>query len=345
MKSSYEFITGNEAVVKGAIFAGAKVMFGYPITPSTEILEGWIKQAATNKNMEYLQTEDETAAGFALSGALLAGEKAFTATAGPGHILMQDPLSMAENLRLPFVCIVMQRGGPSTGTVNFSQQEVDLAAFGGNGDGLRVVYSASTVSELYTLAAKSFSTAWKHRFPTILLGDGHIAKMRTKVRLSPPIKTINASSILKEQSASTNLRNCYSSEKSFGEKLEKDIADWQASKKVIAECELFETRDASEIIFAHGSVAETVKEAVMRMRKSGRKIGLLRPITLRPLSTEKICEVTKKAKKAYVVESAMGQLARMIKSEVAGLNTPFVEINKPAQIFSVEEIIKKIKTS
>ena len=155
-----------------------------------EILQGWIVAAETDDSLKYLQTEDETSAGFAVCGALLAGTKAFTATAGPGTILMQDPLSMAENLRLPFVSIIMQRGGPSTGTVNFSQQEVNLSAFGGNGDGLRFVYSASTVEEMYTLTIKAFSTAWRYRFPTFVLGDGHLAKMRMKANLTKPINSV-----------------------------------------------------------------------------------------------------------------------------------------------------------
>ncbi|PIX29925.1 ferredoxin oxidoreductase, partial [Candidatus Berkelbacteria bacterium CG_4_8_14_3_um_filter_42_13] len=128
------------------------MFFGYPITPATEILEGWIKTAEGDKTLNYLQTEDEIAAGFGVIGAILGGKKAFTATAGVGHVLMQDPISMAESERLPFVGIIVQRGGPSTGTVIFSQQEVDLAALGGNGDGLRIVYSAGSVSEVYSLS-------------------------------------------------------------------------------------------------------------------------------------------------------------------------------------------------
>ena len=111
-------------VVKACIDAGAKMMFGYPITPGTEILSHWIREAQTDKSLKYLQTEDEIAAGFCVCGAVLAGEKAFTATAGPGTVLMQDALSMADGMRLPVVVIVVQRGGPSSGTVIYSQQGI-----------------------------------------------------------------------------------------------------------------------------------------------------------------------------------------------------------------------------
>jgi len=119
-----QFLTGAEVVVKACIDAGAKMMFGYPITPGTEILSHWIREAQTDKSLKYLQTEDEIAAGFCVCGAVLAGEKAFTATAGPGTVLMQDALSMADGMRLPVVVIVVQRGGPSSGTVIYSQQGI-----------------------------------------------------------------------------------------------------------------------------------------------------------------------------------------------------------------------------
>lgn len=340
-----EFLTGNEAAVRGILAAGADIMFGYPITPSTEILEGWIAEAGKNKKLQYLQTEDETAAGFAVIGSLLAGAKAFTATAGPGHTLMQDPLSMAENLRLPFVEIVMQRGGPSTGTVNYSQQEVNLAAFGGNGDGLRIVYSASTVKEMYELSAKAFSTAWKFRFPTVLLGDGYLAKMRSKVKLTPPLKPINSSLILKEGKTPTHLRNCYSSEALFGEVLKKNVTDWNEMRSRVVESDTYKTTDAKEIIIAHGLIADATRETVDILRQQKQKIGLFRPITLHPFDTEKLVHILKHVKRIYIVESSLNQLSRIVKYELANrFKNQIIEIVKPAESFSSEEIARKISS-
>jgi 2-oxoglutarate ferredoxin oxidoreductase subunit alpha len=342
MSQCHEFITGSEAVVRGALEAGADVMFGYPITPSTEILQGWITEAEKDSKLKYLQTEDETSAGFAVCGALLAGAKAFTATAGPGTVLMQDPLSMAENLRLPFVTFVMQRGGPSTGTVNFSQQEVNLAAFGGNGDGLRIVYSASTVLELYSLAAKAFSVAWKYRFPTFVLGDGHLAKMQTKVRLIPQLKPIRSKPILREAELPTFLRNCYSNEETFGQKLQKNIEDWNELISVIAEYETYKIKQVDELIVAHGSVADVAKDAIDILQSHGKKIGLFRPITVHPFPGKHFRDMVSDVKKVYIVESSLNQLARIVKYEANGLKTEMVEISKPAIGFTAEEIAGKI---
>jgi len=337
------FITGNEAAVLGAIDAGAEVMFGYPITPASEILQGWINKAEENKNLQYLQTEDEIAAGFGVLGVVLGGKKAFVASAGPGHILLQDSLAMAENLRLPFVGIMMQRGGPSTGTVNFSQQEVNLAAFGGNGDGLRIVYSASSVSELYELVIQVFNDAWQYRWPAIILGDGYLGKTRSTVLLKKPGQLIPSYPILEEKTPSTHLRNCYSSEESFGEVLKKNITDWNKNKSVIAKSESLQTEEAEILIVAHGLVASAAKEAIIHLNAEKIKAGLFRPITLNPLDSVALKEIAQKVKKIFIIESALNQLARIIKYELAGKETKFIEIAKPAEGFTPEEIITRIK--
>lgn len=336
-------ITGNEAAVLGALDAGAKAMFGYPITPATEILEGFIEKAQDDSTLKTLQTEDEIAAGFGVIGAILGGVKAFTASAGPGHILLQDPIAMAENMRLPFVGIMMQRGGPSTGTVNFSQQEVNLAAFGGNGDGLRIVYSASSVAEMYDLVIKAFSSAWKYRFPAIVLGDGYLGKMKQNVTLKKSLNSVQSEKILLEAKQPTYLRNCYSSEAEFGEKLLEHIADWNDLKTKVAEAENFKIAGAQDLIISHGLVASAAKEAVIKLRKQGSKIGLFRPITLHPLDTKGLKTAILDKKRIFIIESSMNQLSRLIKYELSGIKIEIIEISKPAQGFTPDEIIKEIR--
>ncbi|HOX41035.1 MAG TPA: ferredoxin oxidoreductase [bacterium] len=343
MATKQLFITGNEAAVLGALEAGAKVMFGYPITPATEILQGWIAKTEKDDKLQYLQTEDEIAAGFGVIGAVLGGVKAFTASAGPGHILLQDPVSMAENARIPFVGIMMQRGGPSTGTVNFSQQEVNLAAFGGNGDGLRVVYSASSVAEMYEHVIKAFSTAWKYRLPTFVLGDGYLGKMKATVTLRAPLQSVAATPLLQEKGKATYIRNCYSSEEALGEVLAKNISDWNEARGKIAESESLHASGAKNVIIAHGLVASAVKEALPELRSKSISIGLFRPITLNPLDKKGLVRATESAKKIFIFESALNQFARIIRYELPPKDIEIVEIPKPAEGFTPEEIIKHVE--
>ena len=169
------FMTGNEAVAWAALAAGADIMYGYPITPQNEIMHYWTRMAP-KFGRSFLQTEDEISAGFTTIGGVLAGKRAFTATAGPGNVLMQESMSMAEMMRIPTVLVVCQRGGPSTATVIYSQQEVTMTCYGGNGEGFRIVYSTSGQQDLYDYTIKAFNTAWKYRFPTFVLSDGYQSK-------------------------------------------------------------------------------------------------------------------------------------------------------------------------
>lgn len=330
------YLSGNEAAVKGALAAGAEAMFGYPITPSTEILQGWAAEAEKDADLKFLQTEDETSAGFVLNGAVLEGMKSFTATSGPGTVLMQDPLSMAENLRLPTVTVVMQRGGPSTGQVNYSQQETMLSCFGGNGEGLRIVYSAGNVQEMYDYIIKAFDTAWRYQYPTLVLGDGYIGKEKREISLHHPLNPVVAKNLLEGK----NLKNCYSSEKEFADYLNANISNYKKISSYVAEYETVGEQGAKTLVVAHGSTFYNVKQALSEIDPKGKKYQLFRPVTLRPYPNLAINKVIKNKKTLFIFESSFGQLERITK-EAVDWTTKLPEIKsiyKPAESFTVEEI-------
>ena len=339
MPKTDQFLTGAEVAVQAAMDAGAGAMYGYPITPTTEIFSGWIKRG--NK---YLQTEDEIAAGFAICGAVLAGQKAFTATAGPGHILMQDSLSMAEGMRLPFVTIVGQRGGPSSGTVIYSQQEVFLACFGGNGEGFRIVYSPSGLEELYSLTRKAFNSAWKYRFPAFVLTDGYTLKMRGIVNLENTTKNIDAYPLVPE-GKNVHLPNIYTFEEDLNKVIKDAQADFNKFAKEIVESAEYQTKDAEILLIAHGIVAASATEAIDEARKKGIKVGMFRPITLRPFDAKKLNSIAgqKKLKKIAVIESSAGQLERLVKENMDPENILSIRgVQFPALGIETQDIINFI---
>jgi len=322
-----QFLMGNEVLAKAAFEAGAKIMFGYPITPTTEVLATWVR-LVEKSDRKYLQTEDEMAAGFGVCGSVLAGVPAFTATAGPGTILMQDPLSMAEAMRLPIVVFIGQRGGPSTGQVIYSQQELNLAIFGGNGEGLRLVYAPSSLQELYDLTLKAFTNAWKYRFPTFVLYDGYLGKMKGPVEISEQ-QTVNSNQLFRPI-LTNNMRNCYNLEEEVYELNMKNFSDWQKMADEICEYEI--TGKPSEtIIIAYGSVAQAAKDA---------GVFLFRPITVWPFPEKHLKEKIKSVKKLLILESSLGQLGRLVKNLLYGLNLEIEIFAKPALGFTPEEILK-----
>ena len=336
---SVEYMTGNEVVVKAALNAGAKMMFGYPITPSTEITAEFARRAEKDKQLVFVQTEDETSAGFAVIGALLGGKKAFTATGGPGNILMQDPISMAEAMRLPFVGIITQRGGPSTGTVIYSQQEVTLTCFGGNGEGLRFVYSPTNLQEVYDLTIKTFNQSWKYRFPAFLLTDGYLAKARAKVDIVSPSYLSTTKHILGDAKKIVNIRNTYSSEEEFSKILSENIDAFSACAKNVREYETYGCTFARTIVFAHGSAAS----ACLPLCKKLKNVGLFRPITLRPFSEYEAKMTARKAQKIIIVESSAGQFSRLLKDALYGIKTIILEYQRPAQGIFEEELEKVLR--
>ncbi len=129
------FALGNEAVVEGALLAGCSFYGGYPITPSSEIMEIMAARLPKTEDGVFIQLEDEIASMGAVIGASMAGRKALTATSGPGFSLMQENLGYAIMAEAPLVLVNVMRGGPSTGLpTSPAQGDVQQARWGTHGD-------------------------------------------------------------------------------------------------------------------------------------------------------------------------------------------------------------------
>ncbi|PRR73830.1 2-oxoglutarate oxidoreductase subunit KorA [Moorella humiferrea] len=343
------FMTGNEVVAWAALAAGADIMYGYPITPQNEIMHYWTRMAP-KYGRGFLQTEDEISAGFATVGGVLAGKRAFTATAGPGNVLMQEAMAMAEMMRLPTVVVVTQRGGPSTATVIYSQQELNLTCFGGNGEGLRIVYSPSSHDELFLYTIKAFNSAWKYRFPTFVLGDGYQSKMREPVTIFDPETRgitmepcrpmVGLPGLPGEEREPAHLRNTYNLEEELYEVLMKAIKAYDSVAPQVMEWDVYAVDDAELLIIAHGVVSRAARAAVAVLRERGYKAGYFRPITLRPFPAEPLRPLAGRARHILVVESAYGQLKRQVQAGLYGISTPVTGYLRPGMGITLEEIVE-----
>lgn len=164
-------MTGNEAIALGAAAAGLKCFFGYPITPASEIME-WLAVHLPKMGGKVLQTEDEISAICAVAGASWAGEKAMTATSGPGLSLMSEALGLLSIAEIPAVIVDSQRGGPSTGLPTKTEQsDLFLAIYGSHGDAPRLVIAPTSVSECLRMTALAFYLTEKYQLPAIMLVD------------------------------------------------------------------------------------------------------------------------------------------------------------------------------
>lgn len=261
---------------------------------------------------------------------------------------------MAEMMRIPAVVILPQRGGPSTATVIYSQQEVTMTAFGGNGEGFRVVYSTSGHQDLYDYTIKSFNTAWKYRFPTFVLGDGYQAKMREPLTIYDPaergiemVKTepmVGLPGMPGEERMTEYLRNTYNTEEELYEVVMDIAKDYEKAAPELMEWENFDTDGEMDVlILAHGVVSRAAQEALPLLKEEGIKAGHFRPITLRPMPEEEMRKAAKNAKKVIVVESAYGQFLKLVKEALYGMDKQIDTVLRPGAGVTAEEIVDEIK--
>jgi 2-oxoglutarate ferredoxin oxidoreductase subunit alpha len=177
-------VDGNEMCAAAAIVAGCEFFGGYPITPSSEIMQ-FLDREIWSYGGTMLQTEDEIAAIGSVVGASFAGKKAMTATSGPGMSLKTEMLGLASIAELPLVCVNVQRGGPSTGLPTKSEQaDLFQAIFSGHGDTVRPVLAPIDVRDTFAMTVEAFNLAEEYQTPVILLSDQDIAQR--KEIIEPP---------------------------------------------------------------------------------------------------------------------------------------------------------------
>jgi len=172
---------GNDMCAAAAIFAGCEFFGGYPITPSTEIMQ-FLGREIWKYGGTLLQAEDEIAGVGAAVGASFAGKKAMTATSGPGMSLKTEILGLASIAELPLVVVNVQRGGPSTGMPTKSEQsDLYQAAFSAHGDVLRPVLAPTSVGDTFAMTVQAFNIAERFQTPVVLLSDQEIAQRKEAV--------------------------------------------------------------------------------------------------------------------------------------------------------------------
>lgn len=170
-RSDRLLVTGNDAMTLGALAAGCRTIFAYPITPASEVLEVGAKLFPKFGGVS-VQLEDELAAMGACIGAGFAGARALTCTSGPGLSLMQELLGLAGMTEIPLVVIDTQRGGPSTGMPT-KQEQSDLFAMimGGHGEAPRIVIAPGTGEQAFYDAAMAFNIADNYHCPVLIASD------------------------------------------------------------------------------------------------------------------------------------------------------------------------------
>jgi 2-oxoglutarate ferredoxin oxidoreductase subunit alpha len=180
-------MSGNRAVVAGALAAGCRFFAGYPITPASDILEEMAQRLA-GVGGATLQTEDEIAAIASVVGASIAGVKAMTATSGPGFSLMQEMLGLATMAEVPLVVVNAMRAGPSTGMpTKMEQGDLNIALYGGHGEAPRIVLAARSVEDCFYQTMQAFYLSETFQMPVILLSDQSLSHRTATLPMPDPV--------------------------------------------------------------------------------------------------------------------------------------------------------------
>jgi len=181
------YLSGNEAAAEGAIAAGCRFYGGYPITPSSEIME---RMAVRLKEVGgvFIQMEDELASIAAVIGASWAGAKAMTATSGPGFSLMQESIGYAAFTETPCVIIDVQRAGPSSGQIKVGSADIMQAKWGSHGDYQVIALSPWSVQEMYDLTIRAFNLSERYRVPAMLMTERTIGQLRENMFINAKVE-------------------------------------------------------------------------------------------------------------------------------------------------------------
>ena len=338
-------LKGNEAIAMGAIDAGCRYYFGYPITPQNDIPE-YLSQHLPEAGGVFIQAESEVASINMLLGAAATGARAMTSSSSPGISLKQEGISYLAASEIPGVIVNMSRSGPGLGGISPSQGDYFQATRGGgHGDYRTLVLAPHSVQENYDLTIKAFELADKYRNPAVILGDAILGQIKEPVALKK-----RKSKTYKKDWALTGakgrpqriLKSLYLADG------ELTVQNWKLNKKYqsMKKEVMYESQhldDAILAVVAYGSMARIIKTSISMARKKGMRVGLVRPITLYPFPTDYLTGLAQRVRNFLVMELNTGQMVEDVK--LAVLKTADVDFygRPPGSIPSPDEMFREIQ--
>jgi 2-oxoisovalerate ferredoxin oxidoreductase alpha subunit len=312
---------GNVAVVKGAMLAGCRAFYGYPITPASEIAEAaalYLPQVGGT----FLQAESEVSAINMVYGAASAGVRVMTASSGPGLSLMQEGISYLAGAELPCVIVDVVRGGPGLG--NIAPEQSDYFAVvkgGGHGNYRSLVLAPASVQEMADLTMLAFELADRYRNPAIVLADGFIGQMMEPLDLHahivrPPEKPWAVCGTAETRpNLITSIHLEPDDLEAHVRKLEKK---YRQAAAVEARHETFRSDDAEVLLVGYGIASRVLRSVVEQLRDAGIAAGLFRPVTLWPFPAQALREAAAVSDLVIVVEMSTGQMVEDVRLTLEG---------------------------
>jgi 2-oxoglutarate ferredoxin oxidoreductase subunit alpha len=343
------FMDGDHACCEGALAAGARFAAGYPITPSTEVVERFAARVPTVGGV-FIQMEDEMAASIAIQGAVWGGAKAFTVTSGPGFSLMMEHIGLAVMTETPCVFVNVQRGGPSTGLPTLpAQADMMQARWGSHGDYELIALSPNSPQECFDLAIQAFNFSERFRVPVMFMMDECVGHMTEKV-IIPPADQIDVYPRRHTRAGPADYQP-YQPEEDLvpalahaGEGYRFHVTglthdergypamNVPAQDRLVRRLQQKISRAAGELVWcdedglegaevvvvSYGITSRVAQRAIGLARERGVRVGKLRLIAVWPFPDRRIRELAGRVKAFVVPELNLGQMVREVERAAAG---------------------------
>ncbi len=332
---------GNVAVVKGAVLAGCRAYYGYPITPASEIAE-YAALYIPEVGGTFVQAESEVASINMVYGAAAAGVRVMTASSGPGLSLMQEGISYLCGSELPCVIVDVVRGGPGLG--NIAPEQSDYFAMvkgGGHGNYHNLVLAPASVQEMADLTMLAFELADRYRNPVIVMTDGFVGQMMEPIELQEHAVTAPDKPWAVKGTPETqhNLISSIYLEPDDLEKHERNLeSKYKLAQQLETRHETYRADDAEILVVGYGIVSRVLRSAVDEARQRGVRAGLFRPITLWPFPSHALAEAAARCNTVLTVEMSTGQMVEDVKLAVNGRVPVELYSRLGGNVPSVEEV-------
>jgi 2-oxoglutarate ferredoxin oxidoreductase subunit alpha len=341
-----EFVKGNEAICHGALAAGCRHYFGYPITPQNDIPEYMSAHMSAHGGV-YLQAESEVATINMMLGTAATGKRVMTSSSGPGISLMQEGISYMTGSELPAVIVNISRSGPGLGGIAPSQGDYFQAVKCGGHGGIRIpVLAPHSVQEMYELTMLAFELADRYRTPAMILGDAIIGQM--KEPYSPGLYDAPA-----PDGKPWATTGCVGRPRQHVKSLylkDDDIErhNWKLHEKLQrlerdeVRAESYRLDDAKVVLVAFGTAARVCKTAIQWARNEGIAAGMIRPITLFPFPKALVHETAVRADVMVVVEMNTGQMVEDVRLSTSH-HDKIRFVGKPCAMPTPDDILAEIR--
>jgi 2-oxoglutarate ferredoxin oxidoreductase subunit alpha len=368
------FINGDDACAEGAISAGCRFFAGYPITPATEIAERMSRRLPQVGGV-YIQMEDEIASMNAVLGASWAGQKAMTATSGPGFSLMMENIGLGAMLETPCVVVNIQRAGPSTGLPTLvAQQDMMQARWGSHGEYEIIALAPSSPQEIFNLTITAFNLSEEYRVPVLVMSDAVVGHMSEKVAipeiapeslcrrrqpevapeeykpyddsygLVPPMAMAGQGYRFHATGLTHDEMGYPASTPEAQDKLVRRLVDKiRLNRQKIIRYRETMMEDADIVVCAYGITARIAGYAVRLAREEGIRAGLLQLITVWPFAEARIRELASQARAFVVPEINYGQIALEVERCAGGRAATRLVPHMGGDVHPPETILQAIR--